>query len=88
MGRNKTRLRLINVIVEGAKGKSPVPGYLWDGGGVGDGGHDLVDQLLGDVSNHSLPLGVLVGEGLRRLTLLSNYTENKTDTTFFSFLEI
>ena len=41
------------------------------GGGVGDGHHDLVDQLHGNVAHHADPLGVLQGHRLWKLALLS-----------------
>ena len=41
------------------------------GGGVGDGHHDLVDQLHGNVAHHADPLGVFQGHRLWKLALLS-----------------
>lgn len=41
------------------------------GGRVGDGQHDLVDQLHGDVAHHTEPLGVLKCQVLRKLPLLA-----------------
>lgn len=53
--------------------------YLWNGGGVGDGRHDLIDEVHGDVTHHPGSLVFLVGEGLRRFALLSSYnTHRKT----------
>lgn len=50
---------------------------LGNGGRVGDGGHDLVDQLHGDVAHHPGSLVLLVGEGLRGLALLAGCREKE-----------
>lgn len=41
------------------------------GGRVSDGEHDLVDQLHGDVAHDTEPLGILQGQVLRKLPLLT-----------------
>lgn len=50
-----------------------VTGYLWYGSRVGDGCHDFIDELHGDVTHNSGSLVLLMGEGLRGFALFSNY---------------
>lgn len=38
--------------------------YFWNGGRVGDGRHDLIDEVHGDVTHHPGSLVFLMGEGL------------------------
>ncbi len=47
-------------------------GYLGNGGGVGDGRHDFIDEVHGDVTHHPGSLVFLMGERLRGFALFSN----------------
>lgn len=51
--------------------------YFWNGGRVGDGRHDLIDEVHGDVTHHPGSLVLLVGEGLRGFALLPSYDTHR-----------
>lgn len=51
--------------------------YLWNGGRVSDGRHDLIDEVHGDVTHHPGSLVFLVEEGLRGFALLSSYNTHR-----------
>lgn len=47
--------------------------YLWNGGRVGDGRHDFVDEIHGDVTHHPWSFVFFVVKGFRGFAFFSHY---------------
>jgi len=58
-------------------------GYLWNGGRIGHGCHDLIDELHGDVAHYPRSLAFLMGQWLSGFTLFSNCDNAWTEETSY-----